>query len=90
MAALAARRSGASRQGTKIARSFDPDDVVRCLDQLYRHRRIDVSHARILRIWGERQTPPDRRYEGEAADHRIWTEAIARLTAPLRAKGIVR
>ena len=28
------------------------EGVVRCLDRLYRNRRIELLHARILRIWG--------------------------------------
>src|SRR5437763_15570525 len=60
MSALAARRDGArftANQG-RVGRPCEPDDVVKCLDQLYRQRRIDLVHARILRIWGERQTAP--------------------------------
>lgn len=90
MASLVARREGTGSSGRRSQRAFDPDDVVRCLDQLYRQRRIDLVHGRILRIWGERQTSPDPRYEGEACDHRIWTEAMERMEAPLRAKGVVR
>jgi hypothetical protein len=52
MAALMARREGArytANQG-KVGRPCEPDDVVKCLDGLYRRRRIDLVHARILRI----------------------------------------
>src|SRR5690348_5720112 len=51
MAALRARHEGArytANQG-KVSRPCEPDDVVKCLDQLYRRRRIDLVHARILR-----------------------------------------
>ena len=89
MAALAARRNGTGRSGAGIVRPCDPDDILRCLDQLYRQRRIGVTHARVLRVWGERQTSPDLRYEGEAYDHRLWTEAMRCLEWPLRAKSIV-
>ena len=61
MAALMARREGArytANQG-HVARPCEPDDVVKCLDALYRRRRIDLVHARILRIWGERQVAPN-------------------------------
>ena len=59
-AALMARRDGARSTANmgKIARPCDPDDVLKCLDQLYRRRRIELVHARILRIWGERQMQP--------------------------------
>jgi len=91
MAALRARREGArytANQG-RVARPCEPDDVVRCLDQLYRRRRIDLVHARILRIWGERGTGPNAAYLAERGDWRIWREALDRLEWPLRIKGIV-
>jgi hypothetical protein len=89
MGALAARREGTGGGGARIARPCDPDDVVKCLDQLYRRRRIDLVHARILRIWGERQTAPNPAHAGEACDARLWREAMERLDWPLRAKGII-
>jgi hypothetical protein len=91
MSALMARREGArivAGAGTKL-RPCDPDDVVKCLDRLYRHRRIDLVHARIMRIWGERGTAPDPRHLNEKADWHIWSEAMRRLDWPLRMKGIV-
>ena len=91
MAALIARRDGArivSGAG-RVQRPCEPDDVVRCLDRLYRQRRIDLQHARILRIWGERQAAPDPRAPRERGDARLWREAMRRLDWPLRAKGIV-
>ncbi|MFC7476485.1 hypothetical protein ACFQS7_19110 [Dankookia sp. GCM10030260] len=91
MAALTARRDGArivSGAGL-VQRPCEADDVVKCLDRLYRQRRIDLQHARILRIWGERQQAPDPRYPRERGDSRLWREAMARLDWPLRVKGIV-
>ena len=29
-----------------------PEDVLKCLDTLYRQRRIELLHVRILRFWG--------------------------------------
>ena len=78
MAALAARREGArytANQG-RVSRPCEPDDVVKCLDALYRRRRIDLVHARILRIWGERQATPNPAYLGERCDWRLWREAL--------------
>jgi hypothetical protein len=89
IAALTARRDGASNTGTLVNRPCDPDDVLKCLDGLYRRRRIDLLHARILRIWGERQTAPDPTYATDRADAAIWREALERLEWPLRVKGIV-
>lgn len=91
MAALMARREGArfvANQG-KFPRPCEPDDVVKCLDMLYRRRRIDLVHARILRIWGERQCAPDPACAMERCDWRLWREAMDRLEWPLRVKGIV-
>jgi hypothetical protein len=91
MAALIARREGAryaANQG-KVVRPCEPDDVVKCLDALYRRRRIDLVHARILRIWGERQASPNPAIASERCDWRLWREALDRLEWPLRVKGIV-
>jgi hypothetical protein len=63
--------------------------VVKCLDRLYRQRRIDLTHARILRIWGERQCAPDPHHPRERRDWKIWREAMERLDWPLRMRGIV-
>ncbi len=91
MAALIARREGARYSAGKgsLSRPCDPDDVVKCLDQLYRQRRVDLAHARILRIWGERQMPPSAAIAAERGDRKLWNEALERLKWPLRIKGIV-
>jgi hypothetical protein len=92
MAALMARREGArysANQG-RVARPCEPDDVVKCLDALYRRRRIDLVQARILRIWGERQATPNPALSSERCDWRLWREALDRLEWPLRVKGIVQ
>ncbi len=88
--ALAARRDGTHHHGGGATmRPCDPDDVIRALDQLYRQRRIDLLHARILRIWGERGVAPSALHPREAGDARIWREAMDRLAAKLRARGII-
>jgi hypothetical protein len=91
MSALAARREGTrgSRARLRIPRPCDPDDVVRCLDRLYRQRRVDLEHARILRRWGERGQAPNAALPSEHADWQVWREAMDRLEWPLRMKGIV-
>jgi hypothetical protein len=91
MAALIARREGARYTANKglITRPCDPDDVVKCLDGLYRRSRINLAHARILRIWGERQIAPSTAVAAERNDHRLWSEALERLAWPLRIKGII-
>jgi hypothetical protein len=91
MAALTARREGARYSANKgrLSRPCEPDDVVRCLDGLYRQQRIELAHARILRIWGERQMAPSVTVAAERNDNRLWVEALERLEWPLRVKGIV-
>jgi hypothetical protein len=89
MAALAARHEGRARSPVSIRRNCEPDDIVRCLDTLYRRRRITLAHARILRLWGERQNAPDGAYAGERADWQLWSEALQRLEWALRVKGII-
>lgn len=91
MAALMARRDGARITAGKgvVARPCEPDDVIKCLDRLYRQRRIEIAHARIMRIWGERGAAPNPRYPAERGDARLWREAMNRLEWPLRVKGIV-
>jgi len=88
MAALRARRDGASSGRGLVPRPCEPDDIIRCLDQLYRRRRIDLAHARILSLWGERQIAPG---AGSASSHdaALWQEALGRLDWLLRCKGIV-
>lgn len=91
MSALIARRDGArisAGKGDKV-RPCEPDDVIKCLDRLYRHRRIDLIHARVMRVWGERGQAPDPRHLSERADAAQWREAMNRLEWPLRVKGIV-
>lgn len=91
MAALMARRDGARvRAGIgRVNRPCEPDDVVKCLDTLYRRRRVDLVHARILRVWGERQAAPNPAFATERGDWRLWREALERLEFLLRMKGIV-
>jgi hypothetical protein len=91
MAALIARREGARYTANlgRVCRPCDPDDVVKSLDGLYRQKRIDLAHARILRIWGERQMAPSHAVAVERQDRRLWVEALERLEWPLRVKGII-
>jgi hypothetical protein len=89
MAALIARHSGASRPGGAVPRPCEPDDVILCLDALYRRKRIELAHARVLRAWGERGCPPDARLPAERTEARLWGEAMALLDWPLRVRGIV-
>jgi len=91
MTALIARQDGArivAGRGS-VVRPCEPDDVVKCLDRLYRQRRIDLNHGRVLRRWGERGVSPNPHFATERADAGLWREAMNRLEWPLRIKGIV-
>jgi hypothetical protein len=83
---LAEEAEGASRRETAIC---TPIEVVKCLDTLYRRRRIDLHHVRILRLWAHRGHAPDRADPMERADWRVWREALERLEWPLRSLGII-
>lgn len=84
--ALMARRDPALRAPPGPCR---PEDVVKCLDDLYRRRRVELLHARILRLWGERNMAPNPARPRERCDWRLWREALDRLEWPLRLRGIV-
>lgn len=85
MATITARRGDAPQAAGATIHPCEPDDVIRLLDALYRRRKIDLSHARVLRLWGERQIPPPAQHP-EAS---LWHHALAELETPLRSKGIV-
>ena len=91
METLLARRDGADLAWRPEGppRPCDPEDVVRCLDTLYRRRSVVLPHVRILRIWGERQTAPCSNPARQLADWRLWHQALAQLEWLLRARGIV-
>ena len=86
---LRARRDGVGASFGTQRQVCEPDDVVMTLDRLYRQRRVDLAHARVLRVYGERGTPPDHGKPQERADQRLWREAMDRLGVALRARGIV-
>lgn len=63
----------------------EPDTIVQIIDRLYRQRRMNFAHARVLRNYGQAQAAPAR----DTADGRLWREAIVALDTPLRVRGIV-
>ena len=84
---LQSRRDGAGAQ-TGIGRSKRPceaDDVVQVIDRLYREHRIGLPHARVLRVYAERDVRPD----PGTPDDRLWGAALSAMEPVLRAKGIV-
>lgn len=70
-------------------RRFKPEDVLQCLDRLYRCRRVQLVHVRIMRLWGERARAPNPAYPRERCDWELWHEAMDRLDWQLRQRGIV-
>ena len=59
------------------------------MNSLYERRGIALQHARILRLWGERQMAPDPCIPGQEGDHRLWQQAMGQLEWALRGRGIV-
>lgn len=66
-----------------------PEEVLRCLDSLYRARRIVLLHAHVLRHYGRRGRAPSATHPRERCDHILWTEAMRGLAPKLRKAGIV-
>lgn len=90
LTALASRRNGErSGRGSTVIRPCEPDDIIKCVDQVYQQKRISLAHVRVLLKWGERRMTPDSRYSAEAGEAKLWGEALARLEWIMRGKGIV-
>jgi hypothetical protein len=70
----------------RVARPCHPDDIVREVRRLYGRRVLRAAHLRVLARFGGGAAAPE---SGGAGDGRLWREALDRLDAPLRAKGIV-
>lgn len=85
------RRDGARIEAGAGAtgRPCDPDDVYRAAARLLRSGAIGPAHVRTLGHYGLLQKTPDPRCEEEAHAAKFWSEAIDRLSTPLREKGIV-
>jgi len=70
-----------------VRRPCEPGEVLRVLDTLYRRRRVDSAHIRVLARWSARGVAPcPHRHRADSA---LWREAIDRLAGLLRPKGIV-
>lgn len=73
-----------------VTRPCEPADILKCIDRLYRNRRLIMDHLLVLRHYGKRRLPPDARRMKEARAYTLWHEALARLEPLLEKKGIVR
>lgn len=85
------RRDGArlDSEFESTSRPCDPDDVYRAADRLLRNGLIRSAHIKVLGHYGRLQRTPDPRCPEQAKAAQFWTEAIERLSSPLRTKGIV-
>ena len=68
-------------------RPCDPGTILRVLDTLYRRRRVQTPHLRVLARWAARGVAPCP--QRHRADWALWHEAIELLAGLLRPKGIV-
>lgn len=75
---------------SNIHRPCEPIDILRCIDSLYRKRRLIKDHILVLRHYGMRYLPPDPYRVREARAASLWREAMERLEEVLCKKGIVR
>lgn len=86
-----AKNSGArivSGKG-RVTRPCEPSDIYNVLNRLYRSRRLNMNHLRVLKHYGVRMMPPDYKRSKEARSYHIWREAMRRLQDALQDKGIV-
>ncbi len=73
----------------EITRPCEPDDILTVVERLYRHGRLHLGHVAALWRLGRQHVRPDER---DTADRRaavLWDDAIDKLGAALRLKGIV-
>ncbi len=87
----------ARQDGARIAanlgvykRPCEPSDILKILERLRRHRRLDMHHFRVLRHYGERMVAPDKTRSREVLAARLWAEAMDVLNDVFIAKDIVR
>lgn len=87
---LQARQDGAGAAFGQRGGPCEVDDVIRCVDRAYRQGRVTLAHARVLRVWGERNCAPDPTVPAERGDARMWKQAMDAMAPIMRSKGIVR
>lgn len=73
-----------------VTRPCEPSDILKCIDRLYRNRRLSMDHILVLRHYGKRQLSPDPRRVKEVRAFALWKEALERIEPVLVRKGIVR
>ncbi len=73
-----------------VSRPCEPMDILKCVERLYRNRRLVMDHILVLRHYGKRQLPPDPARIKERRAAQLWDEALERLEPVFIRKGIVR
>lgn len=73
-----------------LPRPCEPLDILKVVDNLYRHRRLLRDHLLVLRHYGRRRLAPDEHRVKEQRAHTLWHEAMERIGVVLENKGIVR
>ena len=86
-----ARNDGArfTAGGGLLQRPCEPVDILKVLDGLYRKRHLKCDHLLVLRHYGRRNMPPERRRQKEARAFYLWEEALERMEPELERKGII-
>ena len=91
------RSERARREGARLTeatsgdtRPCEPDDLYRVVMGLRRCHKLRDEHLQVLAQYGWRECPPDSRVREEERALSLWTEALDRMTTPLKYKGIVR
>jgi len=72
-----------------VARPCEPGDIYRAVLRLYRDGRLQAHHVTVLVRYGRGRLAPDPDRPAGHRDCESWQEAIMRLEAELRARGIV-
>ena len=70
-------------------RPCEPVDILKILDGLHRKRRLLRDHLLVLRHYGRRNMPPDRRRQKEVRAFYLWKEAMERMEPIMEQKGII-
>lgn len=70
-------------------RPCEPDDIYRCARRLVVEGKLQSRHFEVLARFGVLDRPPDSRRPDEVGAHRLWDEALDKLSTVLRRKGIV-
>ena len=86
-----ARDDGARMEAdmAREARPCDPDDMYRAVKHLSCNKTINRHHVRVLLNYGHDERPPDPRCREEQHPHRLWNEALDKLSTVLRKKDII-